>query len=111
MAGTPQSYRSNEAKELFKDPEWKIINGKTVKFSDVKVGELRMGDVEDPDLYIAQPLLEWQNSEEGSWVMEHAAEPPFWHRQLNPYTFGWTYYIIARLSEQDETYWTLKWKK
>jgi hypothetical protein len=104
-------HRSPEAEKLFKAPEWKLINGKTVKFSDVKVHEFTMGDVEDPDLYASQPLWEWQETEAGKWVMAHAVEKPFWHRVVNPYTFGWTYYVIARLREQDQTYWALKWQK
>jgi hypothetical protein len=56
-------------------------------------------------------MLEWQESEVGQWVMENAVERPFWHRMVNPNTFGFTYYIIARLSEQDQTYWALKWQK
>jgi hypothetical protein len=105
------SYRSPDADKLFKPPEYKLINGQGVKFSDVKVHEFIMGDVEDPDLYAAEPLIAWQNTEAGQWVMEHAVEQPFWHRMINPYTFGWTYYIIARLSEQDHMYWALKWQK
>lgn len=111
MAGIKDYYRTDEANKLFKPPEWKLIDDQAVKFSDVKVHEFNMGDVEDPDLYAAGPLSEWQNSESGKWVMENAAESPFWHRVINPSTFGWTYYIIARLKEQDQTYWTLKWKK
>ena len=104
-------YRSEEAQKLFKQPEWKLIDNKAVKFSDVKVHEFNMGDVEDPDLYAAQPLWEWQETEAGKWVLEHAVEKPFWHRSVNPYTYGHTYHIIARLSEQDQTYWALKWQK
>jgi hypothetical protein len=103
--------RSAEADKLFKSPEWRLVNDKAVKFSDVAVCSFAMGDVEDPDLYAAQPIMAWQESEAGQWVMEHAVEKPFWHRQVDPYTFGYRYYIIARLSEQDQTYWTLKWKK
>lgn len=103
--------RSAEADKLFKQPEYKLIDNKVVKFSDVKVHQFNLGDVEDPDLYAGGPLGEWQNSEAGQWVMEHAVETPFWHRTVNPYTFGWTYYIIARLKEQDQTYWQLKWGK
>jgi hypothetical protein len=69
-----------------------------------------MGDVEDPDLYAAQPLYEWQQTEQGQWVMEHAVGEPCWHRVVNPYTFGYTYHVVARLSEQDQTYWALRWK-
>lgn len=104
-------HRSPESEKLFKSPEWKLIDNKVVKFSDVVVCEFQMGDVEDPDLYAAQPLHAWQQTESGQWVMEHAMETPFWHRMTNPYYYGLTYYIVARLSEQDQTYWTLKWKK
>jgi hypothetical protein len=102
-------HRSEEADRLFKAPEWRLVNDKAVKFSDVAVCSFTMGDVEDPDLYAAQPIMAWQESEAGKWVMEHAVEKPFWHRHVDPYTFGYQYYIIARLSEQDQTYWTLRW--
>jgi hypothetical protein len=102
-------HRSEEAEKLFKAPEWQLIEGKAVKFSDVAVYSFSMGDVEDPDLYAAQPIMAWQDSEAGQWVMEHAVEKPFWHRQTDPYTFGYRYYIIARLAEQDELFWRLKY--
>jgi hypothetical protein len=105
------SYRSEEANRLFKAPECKLINNKAVKFSDVKVHEFNMGDVEDPDLYAAEPLWNWQQTEAGQWVMAHAVETPFWHRTVDPASYGHKYYIIARLTEQDQTYWTLKWQK
>ena len=104
-------HRSAEADKLFKEPEYKLIDNKVVKFQDVKVHEFRMGDVEDPDLYAAQPIYDWQQSEAGQWVMEHAVETPFWHRHIDPYEYGYRYYIIARLQEQDQTYWALKWQK
>ena len=104
-------HRSEEADRLFKSPEYKLVEGKAVKYSDVKVHQFNMGDVEDPDLYASQPLHNWQSSEAGQWVMEHAVETPFWHRVNDPNYYGYKYYIIARLSEQDQTYWTLKWQK
>ena len=106
---TPQ--RSEEANQLFKGIEHKIIDDKPVKIADVKVHEFNMGDVEDPDLYAAEPLYQWQQTEAGQWVMEHSVDTPFWHRMVNPYTYGYTYYIIARFKEQDHTYWALKWQK
>ena len=110
MAGIKNPHRSEEADRLFKAPEYKLINGTAVKFADVKVHEFTMGDVEDPDLYAAQPLYEWQQSEVGQWVIEHAVETPFWHRAVDPYSYGYKYYIIARFSEQDQTDWALKWQ-
>jgi hypothetical protein len=75
------------------------------------VHEFNKGDVEDPDLYAAQPIYEWQETEAGKWIMEHAVEPPFWHRTIDPHSYGHKYYIVARLREQDQTYWALKWQK
>jgi hypothetical protein len=111
MSGIANTHRSKEADLLFKKPEWRLVDDKAVKYSDVKVYEFRMGDVEDPDLYASQPLWEWQQTEAGQWIMEHAVEIPFWHRITDPYNYGYTYHVIARLSEQDQTYWALKWKK
>ena len=104
-------HRSAEADKLFKPVEYKLIDDKVVKLSDVIVYSFNMGDVEDPDLYATQLMYDWQQSEMGKWVMEHAVETPFWHRHVDPSTYGYRYYIIARLAEQDQTYWALKWQK
>ena len=40
----------------YQDPEYKIVNDQVVRFSDICVHEFTMGDVEDPDLYAAQPF-------------------------------------------------------
>jgi len=88
----------------------KIISGKPVRFRDVCVHEIRMGDVEDPDLYVAQPIYEWQESDAGKFIMEHAVEKPYWVRSTDYTIYGHNYRIMARLSEQHETFWTLKWR-
>jgi hypothetical protein len=69
-----------------------------------------MGDVEDPDLYAAQPLWEFEKSEKGQWVMEHALESPIWQRQIDHMTFGYRYKVAARLTEKDITYFLLRWR-
>ena len=97
--------------KLLKTPEWREVNGKAVRYSDVVVHTFGMGDVDDPDLYASEPLYQWQQSEAGQWVMAHAVETPFWHRHVDPYSFGYRYYVVARMSESDQTYWTLRWQK
>jgi hypothetical protein len=87
----------------------KIIDDRAVRFRDVCVHEIRMGDVEDPDLCVASPIWDWQNSDAGQFVMEHAEDKPYWTRHTDPSTYGHLYRIMARLSEQNETFWTLKW--
>ena len=95
--------------DLSQPRQVKIIDGVPIAFSDVVVHHFPMGDVEDPDLYAAEPLYNWQQSEAGTWVMAHAVEPPFWVRQPDLSSYGYRYYIVARLREQDQTFWSLKW--
>ena len=68
-----------------------------------------MGDVEDPEIYAAQPIWEWQESEAGKWVMENAVEKPYYIQAMDYNSWGHRYKIMARLSEQNQTFWKLKW--
>jgi len=90
--------------------EYKIIEDQVVRFSDICVYEFTMGDVEDPDLYAAQPIWEWQESEAGQFVMAHAVESPYWIRQVDYHNYGHRYRIMARLSEPNQTFFWLKFK-
>ena len=87
-----------------------IINDQVEEVREILVHEFTMGDVEDPDLYAAQPLWEWQESEAGKFVMAHAVEPPYWIRQVDHNSYGHRYKIIARLSEPNQTFFKLKFK-
>jgi len=91
-------------------PEYQVIDNRVVRISNIVVHEFAMGDVEDPDLYAAQPLWEWQESEAGRFVMEHAVESPYWIRQVDHSSYGHQYRIIARLSEPNQTFFKLKFK-
>ena len=86
-----------------------LIDGVVHEIYTVRVHEFRMGDVEDPDLYAAQPLWDWQESEIGKWVMDRAVDTPEWHRQSDPITFGHQYVILAKLKDIDYTAWQIKW--
>jgi hypothetical protein len=86
-----------------------IIEDRVHEIHDVVVHKFTMGDVEDPDLYAAQPLWEWQESEMGKWVMAHAMESPVWHRQPDMMQYGYQYAVTAKLRGKDHTFWQLKW--
>jgi hypothetical protein len=94
----------------YKSPEVKLIGDRAVRFRDVKVHEFRMSDIEDPDLFAAQPLAEWADSEAGKWCIENAEEVPYWVRQNDLSTYGYAYAVMARLSEQNEVFFNLKFK-
>ena len=89
--------------------ETKIVDGKPVHFRDVCVHEIKMGDVEDPDIYVAAPIWEWQQTDAGMFVMEHAVGKPYWTQHMSVASYSRVYRIMARLSEQNETFWKLKW--
>jgi len=91
----------------YKPAEVKVINDRAVQFRDVAVHEFTMSDVEDPDLWAAKPLSEWADSEVGKWCIANAEETPYWVRQHCLSTYGYKYLIVARFSEQNETFWRL----
>ena len=95
---------------LYQPPEYQVINDRVVCISNIVVHEFSMGDVEDPDLYAAQPISEWQNSEAGQFVMAHAVEQPYWTRSIDPLSYGYRYAIVARMRESDQTFFKLKFE-
>ena len=75
----------------------------------IVVYEFPMGDVEDPDLYAADPLIKWEKSEQGQWVMNNAVETPSWHRMADPALMGYRYQIRATLTGAALTEWLLRY--
>lgn len=87
----------------------KVINGIAEQIHKITVHRFKMGDVEDIDLYAAQSLYEWQESEQGRWIMEHAIDKPEWHRNYDVMSYGHEFAITAKLRGRDYTFWTMKW--
>ena len=76
----------------------------------VVVYKFYLGDVEDPELYAAEPLWNWQQSESGKWVMANAVEEPFWHRVIDSANYmGYSYVVSAKLQGAKLTEWLLKY--
>ena len=71
--------------------------------------EFLMGDVEDPYLYAGFPIAEWQATEKGRWVMEHAKHEMVFHCMPNAETMGYRVVITGELEEADEIIFRLKW--
>ena len=96
-------------KHTMQPPEWKIQGDKVVEYRDVVVHTFTVGDVEDPDIYAAHPIIQWQDTEQGQWVMANAVEPPYYMQQVDYANYGYRFVIVARLSAADLTFWKLKW--
>ena len=64
----------------------------------------------DPAIHAAQPIWEWQQTEQGQWIMEHCCPEPTWTVSLDYRTYQYNVNIVADLDDQDSTYFCLKWK-
>jgi len=69
-----------------------------------------MGDVEDPYLYAAFPISEWQDTEHGKWVMENVTEPPVFTIDVDPLQYGYRVIITGNLKPQAATFFKLKYQ-
>ena len=69
-----------------------------------------MGDVEDPELYAAQPLYEWQQTAQGQWVINNCPDPRY---IVRPDDHNWGHKIIVYglVEDQLATEYLLKWGK
>ena len=86
-----------------------LVGDRVEEVKTIVVHEFSMGDVEDPDLYAAQPLHEWEKSEQGQWIMKNACDTPTWHRMADQVTYGYKYRITAKLMGPALTEWLLKY--
>lgn len=67
-----------------------------------------MGDVEDPDLWAASSLYEWEKSSAGEWAMKNSNPTPSWHRI--PCDYGWQYQVKIYLTPKQLTFYRLKYE-
>jgi len=89
-----------------------VVDNKVVMKKQIIVHTFQMGDVEDPDLYAAEPLYAWQKSLPGEWVMENCCDDaPIWHRHADPTSFGYRYTISATFEEKKLTEFYLRFGK
>lgn len=68
-----------------------------------------LSDVEDPEIYAAGPLYDWQQTEKGKWVMAHCTTPAY-KIMMDQNNWGYRVVIYGELSDEDTTYYTLKYE-
>ena len=69
--------------------------------------EFKMGDVEDIDIYVAQPIYEWQQTPHGKWCMEKATDLEY-HTTIDHMIMGHRIVITGYLSGKHATFYALK---
>lgn len=92
-------------------PQYLLRNEMVIETKEIVVHTFNMGDVDDPDLYAAEPLYQWQISAHGKWVMEHALETPMWSRMGDPMYYGHKYIITATFDSKTLTEYYLRFGK
>ena len=75
----------------------------------IVVHKFTVGDVDDPDLYAAEPLYKWQQTDQGKFVMEHAIDSPVWNRYVDYGNYGHQYAIVAELEMKKLSEFYLRW--
>jgi hypothetical protein len=68
----------------------------------------RLGNVEDPEIYAAQPIYEWQQTEQGKWVMEHCKDTVY-NIGGDPSYMGYKITLHGDLEDSDAVFHELKW--
>ena len=71
------------------------------------IHRFRLSDVEDPEIYCAQPLYDWQQTEKGKWVMKHGVDPTF-SIFSDPLNYGYSVNISAHITPKRWTEYVLR---
>lgn len=74
--------------------------------------EFKMGDVDDPEIYAAAPIWEWQQTDAGRWCMKNCVPNSVsLGIGVDPYGYGYRVHIYGDLEEPDLTYYCVKYKR
>lgn len=68
-----------------------------------------MGDVEDPEIYAAEPIMEFEKTDKGQWLHTHSEQQMTFDIVPDPTIFGHRVVVHAWLTEQDYIFYQLKW--
>jgi len=74
----------------------------------IKFHSFLLGDVEDPDIYVAAPLYDWQQTTKGKWVMENCKDVAY---IISPSfeSFGYVVNIKGKLDDKLAVEYYLRW--
>ena len=73
------------------------------------VKEIQMGDVDDPYLYAAFPISEWEKTEEYAWLKSQLPEGEDMVFFCDAHYFGFIIRVYAPLTGRALTYYNLKY--
>ena len=86
-----------------------IVGERIEKIYTVVVHRFTVTNSEDPEIYAAKPIIEWEKSDPGMFVMENSVTQPAFHKSYDVMTFGYMYIITAELEEKKLSEFYLRW--
>ena len=70
-----------------------------------------MGDVDDVEIYAAEPIWKWQQTDAGRWCMDNCVPDSITWSVIPDYmNYGHRVVITGELTEENYTYWQLKYQ-
>jgi hypothetical protein len=74
----------------------------------IKVKHLRLGDVDDPEIYLGAVAWDWFQTEHGAWCKKHATDLVY-HSVMDHSSYTQSYAIVATFSDEDALIYKLRW--
>lgn len=90
---------------------FKVEDDTVKEIHKVVVHTFLLSDVDDPDIYAAGPIFDWQRSKAGQFVMKHAVETPSYHKHIDHQIYGYRVDITAELEKKKLSEFYLRWGK
>jgi hypothetical protein len=85
-----------------------IINDRVEERHRVLLHEFKLsGDCEDIEIYMAEPIYNWQQTEIGKWCMENATDLSY-QSQIEHHSISYRVAITGTLTPKQLTYFLLK---
>ena len=75
----------------------------------IRVASMFLGDVEDPELYAAEPLLSFEKSDKGQWLKKHSYRDMEYSIIPDHEKMGFIVGVFAWLDEKEMLLYKLKW--
>lgn len=73
------------------------------------VKTLRVGDVEDPEIYLGAAAYEWLCTDHGKYVKEKATNLTYNQAPIANDYYGYQYFITALFEDEEAVIYKLKW--
>lgn len=88
-------------------PKQKFVVSNNEVYEKRLVHKFTLYDTEDPAISCAEPIVQWQSTEMGKWVMTHGLDPTF-NIYSDPITMGYQIAITAHITPKRWTEFCLR---